>query len=363
MLEDMESDMGLVHHMLKKNGIQFDIKRVDTGQEFSDAILNYCPDVILSDHSLPQFSSAEALEIYKESQLNVPFILVTGSVSEEFAVTCLKQGADDYILKSNLLRLPRAIETALLHREQTKKQRQSDEERRQQYDALIKLNQELDNFVYSLSHNIRAPLTSVMGLLNLVQHEDNKRDGFFSAYFDMMKGSIRKLDDTIKEIMKYSRNARSEIKTEEIDVQAIVKQSLEKLKYLAGFDRVEQTLRVRQEHPFYSDPYRLEMILSNLFDNAIKYVDETKEKCTLDIEIVVQGNLALITVADNGIGIEADQLPRIFDMFYRATVVTEGGGLGLYIVREAVNRLGGQVTIDSQFGVGTVCNITLPAMH
>src|SRR5258708_296884 len=113
MLEDVEEDTLLIERVLRKGGMNFTTKRVDTRDEFSDAIAAFQPDVVLSDHSMPQFNSLEALKIFKERTMMVPFILVTGAVSEEFAVNCLQEGADDYILKSNLTRLPVAIMNAI----------------------------------------------------------------------------------------------------------------------------------------------------------------------------------------------------------------------------------------------------------
>lgn len=361
MLEDVESDVGLVHHTLRKNGLEFDIKQVDTKDEFSDALRNYQPDVILSDHSLPQFNSIEALRIYKESALNVPFILVTGSVSEEFAVTCLKQGADDYILKTNLLRLPRAIENALQQRTHAEAQKKSDEEKQLHYEATVKLNRELDNFVYSISHNIRSPLTSVMGLLDLAKREDESRDKHFSSYFDMMTRSVQKLDETLREITEYSRNARTDLRNEKVDVQVIVGKCLERLRYLPGFERITTSVNVVGHQDFHTDPYRLEMMLFNLINNSIKYRDDRKQQCTLGINVAIENNIATITLTDNGMGIDPDHMPRVFEMFFRASTQSEGAGLGLYIVREAAHRLGGEVKIDSQLGEGTVCTITIPA--
>ena len=113
MLEDFIEDADLIERQLTRDKVRFISQRVDTRDEFESAIKQFRPDVILSDHSLPQFNSIAALKIAKEEMPNVPFILVTGSVSEEYAVSCMKAGADDYILKTNLSRLPAAIETSL----------------------------------------------------------------------------------------------------------------------------------------------------------------------------------------------------------------------------------------------------------
>src|SRR5688572_21679898 len=101
-LEDLEDDYNLINRILKKSGLAFVSKRVDTKAEYEEALATYDPQVVLSDHALPQFNSSEALKICQKKLLQVPFILVTGAVSEEFAVNCIKEGADDYILKTNL---------------------------------------------------------------------------------------------------------------------------------------------------------------------------------------------------------------------------------------------------------------------
>src|ERR1044071_1038843 len=116
-LEDVEDDVELIKRTLRKAGLEFEARQEDTREGFLRALHDYHADVILSDHSLPQFDSVEALSLSKEHASQVPFILVTGAVSEEFAVTCLKEGADDYVLKSNLARLPNAISNALKQRE------------------------------------------------------------------------------------------------------------------------------------------------------------------------------------------------------------------------------------------------------
>lgn len=112
-LEDSPYDVELVQYELKKGGIDFITKVVDTRVDFIKELDGFKPDVILSDHSMPQFNSIEALRIYKESKLTIPFILVTGSVSEEFAVQAILSGASDYLLKTNLTRLPSAVNNAL----------------------------------------------------------------------------------------------------------------------------------------------------------------------------------------------------------------------------------------------------------
>jgi signal transduction histidine kinase len=360
MLEDIEEDVGLIERTLNKQGISFISKRVDTREEFIQALEYFAPDVILSDHALPQFNSLEALTICRKQHVEVPFILVTGTVSEEFAVSCLKQGADDYVLKSNLVRLPSAIQNALKQRHHDHKRKKAELALRKQNEELVKINKELDSFVYSVSHNLRAPLMSVLGLINLVQVENKKESPDLNGYFEMMQQSIHKLDETLKEILDYSRNARSELNIEQVDVQKMLEDSFDRMKYMEGSEHIRKSLDVKAKAPLYSDPYRLSVIINNLVSNAIKYRDPKKAQSEIHIDAISDKDILTIVFKDNGIGISPDYIKKIFDMFFRATDRSEGAGLGLYIVKETVEKLRGEIKVESVMGEGTVFNIRIP---
>jgi CheY-like chemotaxis protein len=220
MLEDNGDDAGLIVHVLRKDKLSFVIECVDTRDEFNEAIRRFNPDVVLSDHGLPGFNSSEALKICLKERASTPFILVTGTVSDEYAVSCLRDGADDYILKSNLSRLSSAILSAVKKRKVEKLKREARHALRKQNDELLKVNKELDNFVYSVSHNLRGPLASLMGLLNIAKEEDKEQK--LSGIHDMMGNSMFKLDETLKEILDFAKNARNEIQLDEIDWQNII---------------------------------------------------------------------------------------------------------------------------------------------
>lgn len=362
MLEDLQDDVGLIERTLRKEGMNFSIKRVDSQKEFGECLAEFQPDVILSDHALPQFNSLEALKMCRKQAVNAPFILVTGTVSEEFAVSCLKQGADDYVLKSNMVRLPSAIQNALKQRNQEVKRKKAERTLRKQNEQLVKINKELDSFVYSVSHNLRAPLMSVLGLINLVQIENKKGDQTMNSYFGMMQHSIHKLDDTLKEILDYSRNARSQLNITEVDTRKMAEDSFERLKYMEGSENISKSISVENDSPLFTDPYRLSVIINNLVSNAIKYRDINKDHSVIDLHANVTDTHLELTFRDNGIGISEEYLPRIFEMFFRATERSDGAGLGLYIVRETVDKLHGSITVDSKIGAGTTFNITIPNM-
>ncbi|MEK6783392.1 MAG: ATP-binding protein [Bacteroidota bacterium] len=360
MLEDMEEDAGLIDRALQKEKIAFNRLRVDDRNEFTEALVTFKPNVILSDHSLPHFNSIEALKIFQLKKLDIPFILVTGEVSEEFAVNCLKRGADDYVLKSNLSRLPLAIQHALRQHQDENTRKENEKNLFLQNEELIKINSELDSFVYSISHTLRSPLASILGLVNEAQLEAEKSNETVDHYFKLIEKSIHKLDHTLKDILDYSQNARTEVDTSEINLKELIEESFEQLKYLKGQHEIEKYIEVQDNPPFYSNAYDLRCILSNLISNAIKYRDEAKEKCFIQILVSITGFAASIQVNDNGIGIHPDHLPNVFNMFYRGTVSSDGAGLGLYIVKEMIEKLGGTIAISSRPYEETQITLTIP---
>jgi signal transduction histidine kinase len=360
-LEDMEDDLEIIEYMLEKAGMQFKTKRVDTKDEFVSALHSFQADVILSDHFLPTFNSLEALSITRQAGFQTPFILVTGAISEEFAVNTLKQGADDYILKSNLTRLPSAIVNALKQREAEAEKAKANEALRMQYEELVKINKELDSFVYSVSHNLRSPLMSVLGLVNLAKSEDQNRDNFFNQYFKMMETSIHKLDETLKEILDYSRNARKDVSIEKVDIRKIIDDNLERMQYMPGAQDIRKEVIIEDNYPFYTDKYRFSFVVNNLISNAIKYHDPEKSEPFLQITVITRPEKVVLEFKDNGIGISEKHLNKVFDMFFRATQKNDGAGLGLYIVKEAIDKLNGQIRVVSKVGLGTTFSIEIPS--
>lgn len=357
-LEDSTEDFGLINHHLKKANLDYLSRRVESREEFIQALNESVVDIVLSDHSIPQFNSLDALSMVRRSNPGLPFILVTGAVSEEFAVNCLKLGADDYVLKKNLKDLPQVIENAVRARaEESRKARMAAELARRN-EELAKLNKELDAFVYSVSHNLRAPLRSILGLLNLSRNEEDLNA--IRTYHDLMEKSITKLDKNLAEILDYSRNCAQELKIEQVDVEAITLDTFEKLMFMPGFDQLEKETSFDQHIAYHGDAYRLSVILNNLISNAVKYRDLKKAKQILRIEAVVRKRELMLKVSDNGIGIQDELLPKLFKMFSRATDQSEGVGLGLYIVKEAVEVLKGEISVASKAGEGTTFTLRIP---
>lgn len=357
MLEDSEDDAVLIQRVLRKDNLSFVAECVDTETEFRNAIDTFQPDVVLSDHGLPGFNSREALKICLKARALTPFILVTGTVSDDYAVACLREGADDYILKSNLTRLPAAIRSALKKRKLEKLKRDARHTLRKQNEELIKINQELDNFVYSVSHNLRGPLASVIGLLNLANMETTLEA--VRPLLAMMGVSMQRLDETIQEILDYSRNARHEIQLGELDWQQIVDSCLKKVEYLDPDQTVKKHLDLVTYIPSFSDGSRIAIILNNLVSNALTFRNSTRAH-EISIRVVVSQTQCKITVQDNGSGIAPHSMPHVYNMFYRGADNSHGAGLGLYITREIVRKLDGTINIYTVNGIGTSVVVQLP---
>ncbi|MCU0438206.1 MAG: PAS domain-containing sensor histidine kinase [Raineya sp.] len=227
-----------------------------------------------------------------------------------------------------------------------------------QNEELKKINSELDRFVYSASHDLKAPLASILGLINVAKLENDPTAVF--KYLEMMQHSIQKLDHFIKDIIDYSRNSRMEVVSQEVNLEEIIEEVYENLHYLEQASRIKKNIRIEQNVTFYSDSKRLLVVFNNLISNAINYHNLNQETPFIEIDIVVKPDKVHITVGDNGVGVGQEHLHRIFDMFYRASYDSKGSGLGLYIVKEAITKLNGQISVHSELGRGTKFFIILP---
>ena len=229
---------------------------------------------------------------------------------------------------------------------------------KQQNEQLIKANQELDRFVYSASHDLRSPLSSLTGLINLSKIETD--EDLKTKYLNLMKERVKSMDSFIGEIIDYSRNSRLEVSRERLNLKQLLKVIMEELKYINGCDKVKVQWHVDSELYIESDETRLKIIFNNLITNAIKYRDEKKEDSYLKISAQTLDNQLAISIEDNGIGINENYLSRVFDMFYRAHDHSSGSGLGLYIVKETVAKLRGTINVKSTEWLGSVFTVTLP---
>ena len=224
---------------------------------------------------------------------------------------------------------------------------------------LQKTNKELDRFVYSVSHDLRAPIASSLGLVELSKGEDDIEK---LRHYNLLKEkTLRRLDDYVNSLLNFSRNYRTEVGKDEIDFNLLFEECIAFNKpYGNNESQLVVKIDVNQTGVFLGDNLRMRIIVNNLISNALKYHNPQEHEQLIALAVSSNDKIAIIKVRDNGIGIATGKLDNVFDMFYRASETTKGSGLGLYITKEIIEKLGGSITVDSILGSGTTFTITLP---
>lgn len=224
---------------------------------------------------------------------------------------------------------------------------------------LQKLNTELDSFVYSTSHDLRAPLMSILGLVNIAKLD--KDPTRLKGYLENIENSVRKLDSFISDIIDYSRNSRLEIIMDKFDIRQDIDDVLNSLSYLDPENHIEIRINIDDDvKEIVTDQRRLNIIISNMISNCFRYHRKDSPDPFIDISVFSKDTEVVFEISDNGQGIKNEHLTKIFDMFYRASENSQGSGLGLYIVKETIDKLGGSIKVESTFDEGTTFIILLP---
>ncbi|MTI41015.1 PAS domain-containing sensor histidine kinase [Fulvivirga lutimaris] len=227
----------------------------------------------------------------------------------------------------------------------------------QNNEELQQINQELDRFVYSASHDLRAPIASLLGLVNLLKKTEHDE---VLQLAKLQEKSLHRLDYFIQDIVDYSRNKRLKIEICKIDFKKEFDATFELLNYMDNVSKIKRNFCIEGDMDFYSDPFRIKIIFNNLISNAIKYADMSKPEPYININIKIEKDHARISVKDNGEGVDENAKKRIFEMFFRASEKGSGSGLGLYIVRESIDKLNGNIEVNSTRYEGTEFIIMLP---
>tara|TARA_R110002020_G_scaffold395280_2_gene605374 strand:- start:1178 stop:2263 length:1086 start_codon:yes stop_codon:yes gene_type:complete len=225
---------------------------------------------------------------------------------------------------------------------------------------LKKLHSEMNQFVYSLSHELRGPLMSISGVSKLAKME--LKDPEAAEYFDMIDSATGKLDDFIYKMLDFYRSTKIDNKISEINFKDVITQQLGAYKAKFDIDHILVDIQIDQKRTFYSDEAKIRVILNNLFSNSVQFQRSDHGDKKISLSVVVTESEAIITLADNGIGIEEKHHTDVFNLFTRATHKNVGTGLGLYMVKEAVEQMGGKIDLESVFGERTTFKVTLPSM-
>ena len=216
---------------------------------------------------------------------------------------------------------------------------------------LDKANKELDSFLYTTSHDLRAPIASILGLTNLAKHDVT--DSTAKEYFTMIEGRTNKLDKVISDILLLTKTIKMDLEIEPVDFNKLVAESLADSQYRKGTEKIVIKYQPKESNTFNSDYRQLKIVMDNLISNALKYYSTDQPKPYVEISVLISRNEIEIKVKDNGEGISPESSGKVFDMFYRASSKADGTGLGLYLVKEAVNKLGGKISLQSEPGVGS----------
>ena len=209
-----------------------------------------------------------------------------------------------------------------------------------------------------VSHELRAPIASVLTLIKITKEE--KDPDKIAEYMSLEEKSLTKINEFIEDIINYSRNSNLTLEKEQIEFKPVIQNILNQYIYDKSFSAIKANLIVEQKEKFISDRKRIQIIINNLIANAYKYHDDTKSEPYININVAVVNKRAKIIVQDNGKGIHTNHINKIFDMFYRASEKISGSGLGLYLVKETVEKLGGSIKVNSILNQESSFQIELP---
>jgi signal transduction histidine kinase len=230
-------------------------------------------------------------------------------------------------------------------------------DRKTEAEKLSLLNLELDSFIYKASHDLRSPLLSISGLLNLME---KTIPGEYTEYTLLMRRSLSRLDQFITQLANYARNNNAQQQQSRINFSQLFGEVIETYRFLPNAEKIKFYIDVENAIDTCSDNFRLKIILNNLISNAIKYHNLDQKDPFIKISIQGNENEFIISVSDNGMGIPSENIDKIFGMFKRATEKADGSGLGLYIVKKALDKLNGQIEVKSEINIGTTFTIRVP---
>ncbi|MEX0881968.1 MAG: hybrid sensor histidine kinase/response regulator [Cyclobacteriaceae bacterium] len=311
--------------------------------------------VVIADQRMPGMTGVEFFEKLVEIKPDPIRMLLTGYSDIASVIDAINRG-EVYRFIDKPWNLEQ-IKNAIINGAEIFYARQ---ELKEKNNRLQKLHTEMNQFVYSLSHELRGPLMSISGISKLAKMEIKNPE--ILEYFEMIDSATLKLDDFIYKMLDFYRSTKIENKIVSIDFKEIFDLLLVDYGKKWNLNDVRIEVDIIQDRPFNSDESKIRVILNNLFSNAYKFQKEAGEK-NIRIKIKVLENEAKIEISDNGIGIEEKHRNEVFNLFHRATQRNVGSGLGLYMVKESVEQLQGNVFLNSDLGSGTVITVNLPDLN
>lgn len=307
--------------------------------------------VIIADQRMPQSTGVEFFDIVRKVHPNPIRILLTGYADVEVVIDAINKGQIFRYIKKPWDNLE--LETTINNAYEIYCTRQK---LKNKVDELERANDELNRFVYSTSHDLRSPLASIMGVLSLAKMENSVIDP--NGYMGMIDTCVKKMDFFTIKVIEYYRSKRVDKAIETINFKALADNSIEVLRLQNP--AIDFKFTLNQSSEFQTDTFRLSVILDNLLSNAVKYQKPQESNPCVSLTIDADEKKAEILIEDNGVGIIEEHVNNIFQMFFRSNNAVTGLGIGLYIVKEALTRIGGEIEVKSTYGVGTTFKISVP---
>ena len=320
------------------------------------AILDKNPDtrIIFCDQRMPVKTGVEFFEEVREKHPHPIRILLTGYADIEAVIDAINRG---HIFR--YVKKPWVDADIISSIEEANKLYTATSMLESKNNELQIAYNELDKFAYSVSHDIRGPLSGILGAIRVVKHLDSIEDMKEMLY--LMENSVKKLDTFILSVHDYYNLQRGELKIVEIDINSVVKDLTDIYSIYGSANDIKFTTTVNQQEAFRCDETSLKLILNNLLSNAFKYQKREGGEKTVELIAEVEKNIAYFTVIDNGIGIPQNHLGEIFNLFYRATTTEAGSGFGLYNVKDALLKLNGEIKVESVLGEGATFTVSIPS--
>lgn len=332
--------------------IDYELYIAESADEARQILANHAISIVVADQRMPKETGIEFFESIMRTHPHVMRILLTGYTDIQAVINAVNLGNVFRYLqkpwKEEEIRTAISQAYEIYHAREQLIIKNKD---------LELAYSELDKFVYSASHDMRSPLMSILGVIKIARLEGNQSNT--KAYFDMIEESVDRLDGFIKNIIDYYQNKRINLQFSEIDFQDMVAFCIQNQLQNAPSE-INFNVEVAQVLPFTSDKLKLGIAISNLINNGIKYQDHSKSRKELSVKVTVDATRATIRIEDNGIGIQEEETENIFKIFYRATNRNPGSGIGLYVVKDAIDQLNGTIEVQSTYGQGSIFELKIP---
>lgn len=309
--------------------------------------------IAIADQRMPEMTGVEFFTKLKEVYPDPVRILLTGYSDLHTVIEAINSGQVFRFINKpwDEDSVKHAIQSAAQHFETKMELKRKNEE-------LNRALGELDSFVYSISHDIRAPLMAMWGLVNVARMDPDPN--LRSELLDYFEQSIQKLDGFLNNLLDFFKNKRLETVIEQIDLNALLEDAVALHRAHPSKQDVLLNIHLDNQVPFYSDPHRLRLVLGNILTNAFTFQKISNLDKRVEVSLFVDSEKLDFKVSDNGIGIASEHIPHIFKIFYRADTQSQGAGIGLYVVKEVVEKLNGEIKVDSNLHHGSTFHVTIP---